>query len=66
MPVHSTNRLVLVTTAIGDHELRNVDVEEAHLNANINEELCIQILEEYQAIWEAVGKLDNVIYGLAR
>ena len=45
-------------------ELRHFDAEQAFLKADIEEEICIEIPEEFQEFPGAVGRLNKAIYGL--
>ena len=62
----SSMRAVLASAAIKDWELRYIDVEQACFQADINEEVYIQLLEDYRAVPNAVSLLRKVIYGLAQ
>ena len=52
--------------AAKDRELRHFDAEEAFLNADIDEEIYIEIPEEFQEFPGALGRLNKVIYGLVQ
>ena len=59
------------TDAFGDAEakegeLRHFDAEQAFLKADIDEEIYIEIPEEFQEFPGAVGRLNKVIYGLVQ
>ena len=47
-----------------DGELRHFDEEQVFLKANIDEEIYIEIPEEYQKFPGAVGLLNKSIYAL--
>ena len=50
--------------AAKDGELRHFDAEQAFLKADIDEEIYIEIPEEFQEFPGAVGRLNKAIYGL--
>ena len=49
-----------------DGELRHFDAEQALLKADIDEEIYIEIPEEFQEFPGAVGRLNKAIYGLVQ
>ena len=63
-PPTASIRILLVTTAAKDRELRHFDVEQVFLKAGIDEEIQVEIPEEYQKFLGAVGLLNRAIYGL--
>lgn len=51
-----TIRMVLATAAVKDSKLRHIDVEEAFLQANVDDEkIYIELPEEYQEFRERSG-----------
>ena len=60
----SSMRAVLATAAVNNWELRHIDVEQAYLQANIDEEINIELPEDYRAFPNAVGLLRKAIFGL--
>ena len=52
--------------AAKDGELRHFDAEQAFLKADIEEEIYIEIPEEFQEFPGAVGRLNKAIYGLVQ
>ena len=62
-PTASSMRAVLATAAMNNWELRHIDVEQAYLQADIGEEIYIELPEDYRAFPNAVGFLKKVIYG---
>ena len=65
-PSAASIRMLLVTAAAKDGELRHFDAEQAFLKADIDEELYIEIPEEFQKFPGAVGRLNKAIYGLVQ
>ena len=59
-------RMLLAMTVAKDGELRHFDVEQAFLEVNIDEEIYIEISEEFQEFPGAVGRLNMAIYGLVQ
>ena len=59
-------RTLLAMAAAKDGELRHFDVEQAFLKADIDEEIYIEIPEEFQEFPGAVGRLNKAIYGLVQ
>ena len=49
-----------------DGELRHFDAEQALLKANIDEEIYIEIPDEFQEFPGAVGRLNKALYRLVR
>ena len=58
--------MLLATTAAKTGELRHFDAEQEFLKADIDEEVYIEIPEEYQEFSGAVVLLNKAIYGLVR
>ena len=58
--------MLLATTVVEDGELHHFDEEQAFLKADIDEEIYIEIPEEYQEFSGAVCLLNKVIYGLVQ
>ena len=54
--------MLLATAAVGDMELRHIDVEQAFLKAPINQGVDVAIPDVYQEFPEAVGLLKNALY----
>ena len=52
--------------AAKDGELRYFDAEQAFLKADIDEEIYIEIPEEFHEFYGAVGRLNKSIYGLVQ
>ena len=52
--------------AAKDGELRHFDAEQAFLKADIDEEIYIEIREEFQEFPGAVGRLNKAIYGFVQ
>ena len=50
--------------AAKNRELRHLDVEQACLKADTDEEIYIDISEEFQEVPASVGRLNKAIYGL--
>ena len=65
-PTASSMRAVLTTAVVKDWELRHIDVEQAFLHAGIDEEIYIELPEDYRAFRNAVGLLKKAIYGLVQ
>ena len=63
---HASNRVLLAMAAAKDGELRHFDAEQAFLKADIDEEIYIEISEEFQEFPGAVGQLNKAIYGLVQ
>ena len=58
--------MLLAMAAAEDGELRHFDAEQAFLKADIDEEIYIEIPEEFQEFPGAVGRLSKAIYGLVQ
>ena len=56
--------MVLGIAAVKDWELRQVDVDIAYLDANVKEELYIDLPEDYRNSCDQVGRLQKAMYGL--
>ena len=65
-PTASSMRTVLATAAVKNWELRHIDVEQAYLQADIDEEIYIELPEDYRAFPNAVALLKKAIYGLVQ
>ena len=59
-------RMLLAMAAAKDGELRHFDAEQVFLKADIDEEIYIEIPEEFQEFLGAVGRLNKAIYGLVQ
>ena len=65
-PTASSMRAVLATVAVKNWKLRHIDVEQAYLQACIDEDIYIELPEDYRAFPNAVGLLRKAIYGLVQ
>ena len=65
-PATASIRMLLAMAAAKDGELRHFDAEQAFLKADIDEEIYIEIPEEFQEFPGAVGRLNKVIHGLVQ
>ena len=65
-PATASIRMLLAMAAAKDGELRHFDAEQAFLKADIDEEIYIEIPEEFQEFPGAVGRLNKAIYGLVQ
>ena len=65
-PATALIRMLLAMAAAKDGELRHFDAEQAFLKADIDEEIYIEIPEEFQEFPGAVGRLNKAIYGLVQ
>ena len=65
-PVTTSIRTLLAMAPAKDGELRHFDAEQAFFKANIDEEIYIEIPEEFQEFPGAVGRLNKAIYGLVQ
>ena len=65
-PATASIRMLLAMAAAKDGELRHFDAEKAFLKADIDEEIYIEIPEEFQEFPGAVGRLNKAIYGLVQ
>ena len=65
-PATASIRMLLAMAAAKDGELRHFDAEQAFLKADIDEEMYIEIPEEFQEFRGAVGRLNKAIYGLVQ
>ena len=65
-PATASIRMLLAMVAAKDGELRHFDAEQAFLKADIDEEIYIEIPEEFQEFPGAVGRLNKAIYGLVQ
>ncbi|CAN0144290.1 unnamed protein product, partial [Ascophyllum nodosum] len=57
-------RMVLGIAAVKNWELRQLDVDMAYLEANVKEELHIELPEDYRNSCGEVGRLQKAMYGL--
>ena len=60
----SRMRAVPATVAVDDWELRYIDVEQAYLQADIDEEMYTELPKDYHVFPKSVGLLRKVTYGL--
>ena len=65
-PATASIRMRLAMAAAKDGELRHFDAEQAFLKADIDEEIYIDISEEFQEFPGAVGRLNKTIHGLVQ
>ena len=65
-PATASIRMLLAMAVTKDRELRHFDAEQAFLKADIDEEIYIEITEEFQEFPGAVGRLNRAIYGLVQ
>ena len=65
-PATASIQVLLAMAAAKDGELRHFDTEQAFLKATIDEEIYIEIPEEFQEFPGAVGRLNKAIYGLVQ
>ena len=65
-PATASIRMLLAMGAAKNGELRHFDAEQAFLKADIDEEIYIEIAEEFQEFPRAVGRLNKAIYGLVQ
>ena len=65
-PATMSIRMLLAMAAAKDGELRHFDAEQAFFKADIDEEIYIEIPEEFQEFPGAVGRLNKAIYGLVQ
>ena len=64
-PSQGTIRMVLGIAAVKDWELRQLDFDMAYLEANVKEELYIELPEDYRNSCDQMGRLLKAMYGLA-
>ena len=62
-PSQASIRMVLGIAAVKDWELRQLDVDMAYLEANVKEELYIELPEDYRNSCDQVGRLQKAMYG---
>ena len=55
---------MLGIAAVKDWELRQLDVDMAYLDANVQKELYIVLLEDYRDSGDQVDRLQKATYGL--
>ena len=65
-PATASIRMLLAMAAAKDGELRHFDAEQAFLKADIDEEIYIEIPEEFQEFRGAVRRLNKAIYRLVQ
>ena len=65
-PATASIRMLLAMAAAKPGELRHFDAEQAFLKAGIDEKIYIEIPEEFQEFSGAMGRLNEVIYGLVQ
>ena len=65
-PATASIWMLLAMAAAKDGELRHFYVEQAFLKADIDEEIYIEIPEEFQEFPGAVGRVNKVIYGVVQ
>ncbi|CAN0178768.1 unnamed protein product [Ascophyllum nodosum] len=65
-PTASSMRAVLATAAVKNWELRHIDVEQTYIQADIDEQIYMELPEDYRAFPNAVGLLRKAIYGLVQ
>ena len=65
-PAIASIRMLLSMAAAKDGELRHFDAEQAFLKADIDEEIYIEIPEEFREFPGAVGRLNKAINGLVQ
>ncbi|CAM9937371.1 unnamed protein product, partial [Ascophyllum nodosum] len=65
-PATASIRMLLAIAMARDGELRHFDADQAFLKADIDEEICIEIPEEFQEFPGAAGRLNKAIYGLVQ
>ena len=65
-PATASIRMLLAMAAAKDGELRHFDAEQAFLKADIDEEIYIEIPEEFQEFPGAVGRLNKAVYELVQ
>ena len=65
-PAKASIRMLLEMAATKDGELRHFDAEKAFLKADTDEEIYIEIPEEFQEFPGAVGRLNKATYDLVQ
>ena len=63
-PSQASIRMVLVIAAVKKWEPCPLDVDMAYLEANVKEELYIELPEDYRNSCDLVGRLQKAMYGL--
>ena len=58
--------MAFAAAAVMDMGLRHIDFEQTYLLADVDNEIYIELPEECWEFPDAVGKLNNVIYGLVQ
>lgn len=64
IPTAASTKAGFATAAIENWELRHIDVEQAYLEANIDEDIYVELPEEYRTLPNAAGLLRKAIHGL--
>ena len=65
-PATASILMLLAMAAAKDGELRHFDAEQEFLKSDIDEEIYVEIPEEFQEFSGAVGRLNKAIYGLVQ
>ena len=65
-PATASIRMLLAMAVAKDDELRHFDAKQAFLKADMDEEIYMEIPEEFQEFPGAVGRLNKAIYGLVQ
>ena len=65
-PATASIQILLAMAAAKDGKLRHFDAEQAFLKADIDQEIYIEIPEEFQEFPGAVGRLNKATYGLVQ
>ena len=65
-PAATSIRMLLATTTAKTGELRHFDAKQVFLKADLIEEICIEIPEEYQEFLRAVELTIKAIHGLVQ
>ena len=65
-PATASIRMLLAMAATKDGQLRHFDAEQVLLKADIDEEIYVEIPEEFQQFPGAVGRLNKAICGLVQ
>ena len=65
-PATASIRMLLAMAAAKDGKMRHFDAKWAFLKVDIDEEIYIEIFEEFQEFSGAVGRLNKAIYGLVQ
>lgn len=65
-PAAASSRMLLATVAMNDMELQHIDVEQAFIQVEFDEEIFTEPPEACQKCPEAVGKLKRALDGLVQ